>query len=272
MSLFSAILDFMSTLNRNERRESRKMSRLSTISCICILFSATGLFAQSTTQLSFYGIASLPVGGFGKNLGAQPHETRRNGFDVGEGAGFATAGFGIASEFYFPVGIENVSCFAGISIVKNGTDDERLTKTFQEMLNNDSVRFDFGNWVQIPAITGFRYMLPVSENIGVYGMIHCGIDFILAPTRRADVEGETVDERKYVLAWQFGYGLGLGIVYNEEVELGIRFFDFGKPPFDSERTLSHDYFSGAYDLTGKDIVLGQEIPVSFITVMLGYRL
>lgn len=248
------------------------ISRFSRMSCLCILLFATGLFSQSKTHLTLFGVGSMPVGGYARDLGAQPYETRRNGFDVGEGAGFATFGFGIATEFYFPVGIENVSCFAGISIVKNGTNDDQLTKTFQQLLNNDSVRFDYGNWIHIPAITGFRYTLPVSDNIGVYGMIHCGIDFILAPVRRAEVEGITVDERKYVLAWEFGYGFGLGIVYNEEVELGIRFFEFGKPSFDSERILSHDYFGGAYDLIGKDIVLGQEIPVSFITVMIGYRL
>jgi hypothetical protein len=246
-------------------------NRFSKMFYFCILFSATALFSQSKTQLSFYGTASFPVGGFGKNLGLQPQETRRNGFDVGEGAGFATTGFGIASEFYFPVGIENVSCIAGISFVMNGTEDEQLTTTFQQLLQHDSVQFDFGNWVQIPAMAGFRYMLPLSENFGVYGMIQGGIDFIFAPTRKASVGGAIVDERKYVLEWEFGYGLGMGIVYNEEVDLGIRFFDFGKPPFDSERTLSHDYFDSAYDLTGKDIVLGQEIPVSFITVMLGYH-
>jgi hypothetical protein len=246
-------------------------NRFSKMLCFCVLCSATALFSQSKTQLRFYGTASLPVGGFGKNLGVHPEETRRNGFDVGEGAGFAATGLGIASEFSFPAGIENADWVTGISVVMNGTDDKQLTKTFQQMLNDDSVQFDFGNWIQMPVMTGFKYMLPLGETIGVYGMIQFGIDFIFAPTRKAIVEGVTVDERKYVFEWEIGYGLGMGIDYNGEVDLGIRFFDFGKPPFDSERTLSHDYFGSAYNYTGKDIVLGQEIPVSFVTVMLGYR-
>ncbi len=238
-----------------------------TLMFLLVIFSMTALFAQ---DVILFGNLSLPVGGYGKNLGDDPHVTRRNGFDVGEGAGFAAEGFGIGTEFSFPVRFKGVSWVTGLILVINGTNDEELTQTFKQLLSED-VKFDYGHWIQMPVMTGFKYSLSLGDRISLYGMVQGGINFIHTATRKATVSGITVDERTYEFSREFGFGLGGGLVVNKRFDLGVRFFDFRKPMFDGERNLSMTYFGQAYDMLGRDAILGQKIPVSFLLLSLGYH-
>jgi hypothetical protein len=239
-----------------------------TLTLLLVIFSTTALVAQEVILL---GNLSLPVGGYGKSLGDDPHVTRRSGFDVGDGAGFATEGFGIGTEFSFPVKFKGVSWITGLTLVINGTNDEELTQTFKQLLGGEDIKFNYGRWIQMPVMTGFKYSLSLGCRISFYGMVQGGINFIHTATRKATASDVTVDERTYEFSREFGYGLGGGLVVNKKYDLGVRFFDFGDAMFDGTRNLSMTYFGQAYDMHGRDAILGQKIPVSFLLMSLGYH-
>ena len=244
-----------------------------TLTLFIIAFSATILLAQHESHFTFYGSLSLPTDGYGKNLGVNPHLTRRDGFDVGNNASFAASGVGAGIEFSLSVGIPGLSWVSSLAGVVNGSDDAQLTQRFRNLLGDTvDVEFDYGRWIHMPVMTGFQYSVPVTKSIGFYGMVQGGLSLIQPATRQAAVGGVTVDERKYDLARQFGFGLGGGIVIAQRFDLGVRYLDFGEPSFDGTRFLDEDFFSGAFDIIGEDVILGERRPVSMLMVILGYRL
>lgn len=233
--------------------------------------SITPLFGQQG-YVVVRGVFSLPTGGYGKNLGSNPHLTRRDGFDVGASAGFASEGLGTGLEISLPTGAHGLSWIAGLMVLINGSDENRLTQTFQSLLGESAVvKFDYGRWIIVPVMTGFQYRFPVFGQVDFYGMIQGGLSLIHAATRKANVSGVTVDKRTYDLTRQFGYGLGGGIVVNKRLDLGVRFLDFGEPAFDGTRSLDTAFFDESYDILGEDVILGEKRPVSMLLCSLGYH-
>jgi hypothetical protein len=234
--------------------------------------SMNPLFGQQPGYVVVQAILSLPADGYGENLGANPHVTRRDGFDVGAGAGFASEGLGVGLEISLPTGAQGLRWNTGLMVLINGSDDKMLTQTFQSLLGESAVvEFDYGYWIQMPVMTGFQYRFPVFGKIDFYGMIQGGLSLIHAATREASVSGVVVDKRTYDLTRQFGYGLGGGIVVNNRFDLGVRFLDFGEPSFDGTRSLDAAFFDEAHDILGEDVILGEKRPVSMLLVSLGYR-
>ncbi|MGH7494759.1 MAG: hypothetical protein ACREOO_20500 [bacterium] len=230
------------------------------------------LFGQQQSYVTIRGMLSLPVGGFGESIGANPHVTRRNGFDVGAGASFASEGLGAGIEISLPTGAQGLSWSSGLMLIVNAADDRGLTQTFQSLLGEgEVVTFDYGYWIQLPVMTGFQYRFALSDQVDCYGIAQGGISLIHAATREASVSGVPVDSRSYELAQQFGYGLGGGIVVNGKFDLGVRFLDFGEPAFDGTRSLDDAYFDESHNVLGEDVILGEERPVSMVLISVGYQ-
>ena len=246
--------------------------RLFALAFLLVIGSMNPLLGQQQGYVVVQGIFSLPVDGFAENLGANPRVTRRDGFDVGTGAGFASEGLGVGLEISLPTGARGLRWNTGLMLLINGSDDKMLTQTFQSLLGESVVvEFDYGYWIQMPVMTGFQYRFPAFGKTDFYGMIQGGLSLILPPTREANVSGATVDKRTYDLTRQFGYGLGGGFVVNNKFDLGFRYLDFGEPAFDGTRSLDTGYFDEAHDILGEDVILGEKRPVSMLLLSLGYH-
>lgn len=240
------------------------------LTCLFLLLLVTESFAKDGQLTVFWGY-SMSVGSYGKEIGTNPHVTRRDGFDVGENAGFAANGLSFAIELTLPTGVNGLAWVSGLSLVTNRSNDATLAQTFQNLLGTEEVEFKYGNWMLAPIMTGFEFRIPVMKQIELYGLLQGGVSLIHAAERNALVAGTSVDRRKYDLGKQFGYTIGGGIVIKHRIDLAMRFMDFGKPKFDGIRELSDDYFNNAFDIIGDDVILGKAIPVSFMLISVGYR-
>ncbi len=233
-----------------------------------LLFAAT-LQAQNLTA---YAAFSSPSGDFANNLGENPLVTQKNGFDVGEKAGFAVNGYAAGIDIAMPTLVLNLSWLTSISIMQNGADQAQVQQTFRSLTAaGDELVFEYSPWLQIPVMTGFQYDVSLLKNMRFYGLVQGGIDFIKPATRKAFVSGEVVDRREYDFARQFGYGLGAGLILMNHFDLGIRYYDFGEPLLDGTRFLSRDYFKDADKIIGKDLILGEKRPVANMIITMGYR-
>lgn len=246
------------------------MSRLGFFTLLlAILFLASASPAQNLTLFTAF---SSPSGSFAKNIGDNPVVTRKNGFDVGQGAGFAVNGYAAGIDIALPTLVLNLSWLTTISFNQNGTDDAQVQKTFSSLVDDDDVvAFEYSRWLQIPVMTGFQYDLSVVQELRIYGLVQGGIDFIKPATRKATVNGKLVDQREYDFARQFGFGLGAGLIFMNRLDLGVRYYDFGDPLLDGTRFLSRDYFQRADRIIGKDLILGEKRPVANLFITLGYR-
>jgi hypothetical protein len=253
----------------NKREGLIMMRRLLIWTLLIIIISLTDLYAQ---RVSVYGSLSIPTVDFAKNLGDNPKETRREGFDVGDDAGFASIGGGIGAEITVLTGLKGLTWNSGFTFIVNSTDASGATKAFKNILGDTvDVKFEFGNWIQLPIMTGLKYSYNLSDNWQLYGIAQIGLTIIKAPTRTATVSGNIVDERTYDISQEFGYSFGVGMAIFNDFDLGLRYFNFRSPKFNGERTLSMSYFNRAYEMVGTDVILGEEFPVSFLLITAGYH-
>jgi hypothetical protein len=77
-----------------------------------------------------------------------------------------------------------------------------------------------GDWMHIAVLPSIRFDVPIANKVRFYGMASAGVSF-------AEMKGEFADILKYVdantKATSFAYGLTVGCVFAEHVNLGIRY-------------------------------------------------
>ncbi len=219
-------------------------------------------------QFRIMGIGSVPVGGFGKKIAGKPQVTRRQGFNLGDGASLATTGFGLEAEFAAPTGIEGLGWVFNLNFLLNGVDNASVTSAFKQSLGDTvDVTFDSGRWINLPLMTGFRYGVPVSSTVAVYGTVQGGVNLILAPSRTISVSGVVAEKSTFDLAREFGYGVGIGVAVGPSFRLEVRYLDWGSVGFGGTKELTRSVFP---EIAQESMtILGEQMPVSMILVGVG---
>lgn len=234
--------------------------------------------------------AALPSGDFGKDIGENANLTRRAGFNIGNEVGLAQPGFSLGAELYTPVGFTKLDWIISARVMVNGSDVSTVEDTFEHQLGDTvDINFEFGNWINIPVMTGFRYNYSLTPNLRMYGLIQAGINITKAASRKAvrpeiavkwtypdlTVVDTTlldypVEETTFIFTRDFGYEFGLGIELANKFNLGFRYLALNTPRYQGTRELSEYQFPKIF--SRENAILGEKRSISMFLITFGYYL
>lgn len=265
------------------------MKRIGLTLAVLVFLLGGIMYGQVTDDLSvhLYGTLSQPTGDFGKEKGENAFPTRRFGFSIGDEVGLATTGFGGGAELSSSVWFEGLQWIFSMNALTNPVDKSALEPIYSDMLTDTSrtvsVALEFGQWINIPILSGFRYDYELSSGLTVYGLIQGGMNFSRRPSQKAIVditptEGSQVkaqedlvaEDTKYDFARDFGFGAGAGLVINNRFNVGVRYFQLNHPKYEGTRQLSEKVFPDIFKRENE--ILGEERSISMLVVTLGIRM
>lgn len=240
--------------------------------CIVMLFLLLPANAQENTlSLLIDGILVLPTGDFSKNIGENPQLTRRNGFNFGNDVGLAQPGYGFGIELITPLRIKGLAWTLGSRLLVNGVDDSAVESEFTQQLGDSvNLRFQFGDWLNIPVMTGFRYSYSVTDNMAVYMSVQAGVNISRAASREVKVGDLTVENTSFSFTRDFGFTFGGGINLLDRLNLGFWYLNLNSPRYEGTRKLSEKQFPEIF--SRENAILGEEQPISMFIITLGYYL
>lgn len=240
------------------------------------------------STLLVYGSISSPTGDFGKKIGENPRITRRLGFDIGEDVGLVNTGYAFGAEFSAPTGIERLGWVISTIFIMNKAEESKVRSEFEHQLGDTvDIAFDFGNWINIPIMTGFKYQVSISPLLDIYSTVQAGINLTKAASRKASLtgttpvtvqgasvnrtfSGETVEETTFDFTRDIGFGFGGGLVFNKRITIGLRYLELGTPTYEGTRRLSELYFTQIVKRETR--ILGEDRRVSMFLFFIGINL
>ena len=259
---------------------------------IVLTLFASMLFAQQgELALHLFGSAGVPNGDFAKNIGDDTRITRISGFAIGERIGLAKTGPGAGFELIAPVWFRGLNWVFSSRIYVNGVNYETIQSAYRSAFVGDTVvvksknsivegvTLDFGRWINIPVMTGFRFDHHFTHKYTLYGIIQAGLNISKAPSYKATVtmtnpEGNretiTADNTKYSFARDFGYEVGVGFVLDQTYNIGFRYMSLSSPRYDGTKKLSEKVFPYIY--SRENDIIGEERSISMFVVTLGIQL
>ncbi|MHA1380897.1 MAG: outer membrane beta-barrel protein [Candidatus Helarchaeota archaeon] len=210
----------------------------------CIIYAQTG-----TGYFGLYGSLSFPQGDFGDD-------------DVNDDdCGFAKTGFGVGAEFTLPLGSPGLGWITSATFILNGFDEDELEDYV------DEGKMDAGSWLNIPIMTGLRYESEVSPTMKIYGQGQVGLNLVKAP--KIEFEYSYYDyyedeyysgksETEWDIASSFGFAIGGGIIINNKINIGLRYFSLGEPEIE-----------GKIKSSGESDKTEWELPISAMLITVG---
>lgn len=245
---------------------------IGTLACLLFGLSVHTMHAQDQKfAVTLYGNILIPLGEFGEKIGVSPRLTQRSGFDYGERVGLATTGFGGGVEVSTLVHGEHLSWIVSGKFLSSPTDDSKIYPEFKHDFG-DSLRVTFnnGNWTNIPILTGFKYDYDISQSISLYGTVQGGVNITQQASRKAFVDGVTVEETSFKFMADFGFEAGIGIELFKRFNVGARYVNLGTPRYEGTRKLNVSYFP---TVPRREMSIdGDERPVSMLLLIIGYEL
>jgi len=239
---------------------------------LVLTFFASTVFAQTgDLALHLFVVGSLPNGDFGKDVAANTQMTRRSGFNTGNKVGLAKSGFGCGAELISPVWFRGLNWVFSTKILVNGVDGEVARAKFRSELGDSvDLQFRYGQWLNIPVMTGFRYDHHFTHRYTLYGILQAGLNLSKAPSKMATVGEITAEDTKYEFARDFGFEVGLGFMLNQTYNLEFRYLALSTPRYDGTRKLSEKVFPEIF--SRKSAILGEERSISMFIVTIGIQL
>lgn len=229
-------------------------------------------FSQgSELAIHLFGIGSLPTGDYAKDITSDSKLTRRSGFAIGSKIGLATTGYGAGFEMVAPVGFPGLQWLFSSKAIVNGSATDALQSAYRTELGDSvTLELDYGQWLNVPVMTGFRYDHQFSPAYTMYGLLQAGINFSRMASRTARIGKVVVEKAEYDFARDFGFEFGLGLLFEKRYNLGFRFLSLAKPRYEGSKQLSEIIFP---EIITRDIaVLGEERSISMFIVTLGIQL
>jgi len=235
-------------------------------------FIAQSVFSQgSELAVHLYGMAALPAGDYGRDLADDSQLTRRSGFSIGRQIGLAATGYGLGAELVSPVGFRGLQWLFSVKALCNDSKTKTLQADFRKELGDSvALTLDYGQWLNLPVMTGFRYDHQFTAEFTLYSLLQAGINFSKMASRQASVDGLIVEEAHFDFARDFGFEWGIGVLYDQRYNLGFRYLDLRHPRYECRKKISETIFP---EIVSRDIViLGEERSISMFVVTLGIQL
>ena len=252
--------------------QERKNSMKSYWMLIMLGFITHCAFGQgSELAVHLYGMGALPAGDYSRDLADDSQLTRRSGFSIGSHIGLAATGFGMGAELVSPVGFRGLQWLFSVKGLCNGSNTEALQADFRKELGDSvALTLDYGQWLNLPVMTGFRYDYQFTAEFTLYSLLQAGINFSKMASRKASVDGLIVEDAHFDFARDFGFEWGIGVLYNQRYNLGFRYLDLRHPRYEGRKKISETIFP---EIVSRDIViLGEERSISLFVVTLGIQL
>jgi hypothetical protein len=233
------------------------------------LFLLSPAHAQQASQgrLRVHAGASLPQGNFGATDASQ------------EESGFAALGGAVVGEYVYPLSTSGLEVVGSISAMGNKLD---LEASIDEEAEEDIEQFeeeggDFntssGYWINVPLMAGLQYKAEASPTIDVYGLGKAGVNFAKRPDTEVEAEREgaslTIEESS---SWvnSLGLSLGAGAVFNDQINVSLRYLNLGTPEITSEGEVNVS--REGFDDESRETEIDYDQPLSAIQVMVGITL
>ncbi len=232
--------------------------------CLIALLLPLASSARPRNAFLLTGAVSLPSGDFGDDRGSE--------------AGLATTGIGVGLDVVMPTSNPGLSFLLSGFVVSNGVDDDLFDEPVflgqdcnGECLDLYMENVDIGSHLNIPIMAGIRYESWASRSVDLFLQGQVGVTFYRAPSLEWDLVScdeaddcinEGPEEDEYDTATSFGFGLGGGLILNRNVEIGIRYLDFGTIDLEGEETF----------FTGETEEFESEQSVAMFLLTVGIRL
>jgi hypothetical protein len=238
---------------------------------VLVVFAKNAFSQGSDLAIHLFGIGSLPTGDYARDITSDSKLTRRYGFAIGSKIGLATTGYGAGFEMVAPVGFPGLQWLFSSKAIVNGSATQALQTAYRTELGDSiALELDYGSWLNVPVMTGFRYDHQFSPAYTAYGLLQAGINFSKMAPRTARVGHLVVEKAEYDFARDFGFEFGLGLLYEKRYNLGFRYLSLAKPRYEGSKTLSEFMFPEI--ITRKTAVLGEERSISMFIVTFGIQL
>ena len=212
------------------------------------LFLVGSAFSQgSELAIHMFGIGSFPSGDYGKDLADDTKLTRRTGFAIGDNIGLATMGYGAGVELVSPVGFPGLQwIFSGKAIV-NGSETKAVLSEFRSQLGDSvDLELEYGQWLNFPVMTGFRYDYQFTPTYTVYGILQAGVNFSKMASRKATIGTVVVEDAEFNFARDFGFEFGFGLLFNQRYNLGFKYLALRTPRYEGTKKLSESLFPNIF--------------------------
>jgi opacity protein-like surface antigen len=181
---------------------------------------------------TLYGLVSLPLGSFAGVPGGQGKAK------IGGGAGF---------DYTYPLPWSNLGVMASVSFSLNPMDDAEVSAARP----GESV--ELGSWFNAPVLAGLKYQIS-GDPLDFYAFGQAGGD--AAWQSFSKVGGDRLETD---LVFSFAAGVGLGIIINERVDLGLKYLFLGQPSYDGVWVNNDTSVSGKQKFSLIAFVLGIHI-------------
>lgn len=214
---------------------------------ILVVFSSQ-VYSQGDVSLHFG--PSFPTGDFGDD----------NVEDFHDGAGLAGMGFGIGLNYIYPLTETGLGLYFGSDVIINPVAKD--AKDDVEDLAGSASEFTFFNYINVPVSTGLDYTFKASEQFSLFGQAGISLSLLKITDFEWEEEGDDDYVEKYNLSTSFGYNVGGGLIINDKLEIGLKYYGLGEHEVEGE----FEYGTSDGDLEDFD----QEVSLFMLT--LGFRL
>jgi len=218
--------------------------------------------------LNVHGILTLPNSSFGTMSDNTTSITNRNGFKIGDKIGAAKAGFGLGLELSNPVWFSGMKWIVSAKLLINPVNGSEVQSIYRSQWGDTiKVNLDFGNWINIPLMTGLKYNYQFSSNFECYGLLQGGANFSKAPSLKATDVDIIIEEAKYEFVTDFSFNAGVGIIFNKKYTFGINYLNLSTPRYKGTKELNQNYFPNIFRV--KNSIIAEERRISIFSFTFG---
>lgn len=122
--------------------------------------------------------------------------------------------------------------------------------------------FTFPKNINIPVSAGLDYTFKANDQVSLYGQGGISLSLLKLTDFIWEEEGDDDYEEKYDLSTSFGFNIGGGLIINDKVEIGLKYYGLG------EHEIEGEYEYGTDDGNTDDY----DQKVSLFMITLGFRL
>jgi len=181
-------------------------------------------------------------------------------------------------EYVYPLSTSGLEVVGSISAMGNKLDlkadleegDIEDIKEFEE--EGGDLSISSGYWINVPLMAGLQYKTEASPTIDVYGLGKAGVNFAKRPDTEVEAEREGASLTIEVSSsWvnSLGLSLGAGAVFNDQINVGVRYLNLGTPEITNEGEVN---LNSELNSVSRETEIDYDQPLSAIQVMVGITL
>ena len=230
---------------------------------LLFMFALTTGYAQISPRV--FGAIAIPSGDFADD----------DLEDFVKSSGLAKMGFAAGIDLNFPLGSPGLYGIASASFIMNGFDTGEIEDIYD---GYNDVDISASKWKIIPLMGGLKYETNLSPTLKGYGIGLAGISFVMSPKIETDLTFEESDysfefnsEITFDKANTFSFAFGGGLVINDKINIGFRYFILSEIELEGEeksKIKAYNSNSGESYFAEDENDIEKDQPISFFLLTL----